>query len=93
LIRGERLIGAGADPGIRSLALAVALEALDQLANSAAQHGSRAQAAEEAAKATGRALLGRLGIEAGSTARSLPTSEKLLNLVAVLITGYSEKSQ
>jgi len=50
LIRGDLLIGTWLDPRIRRLALAVLLEALDQVAKPAAQHTPNARTAEESAQ-------------------------------------------
>jgi len=68
LLRAELLIGTGIDPRIRRLAVAALLEALDQVAEPAAEHTSRARSAEESAQVSEHAALaGLLIVSSGGT--------------------------
>ena len=60
---GERLIGTCLDPGLRRLALAVLLEALDQVAKPTAQHTPHTRTAEEPAQFAEHAALNALLID------------------------------
>src|SRR5690349_8556815 len=92
LIRAELLIGPRFNPGIRRLALAVLLKALDQVAKPATQQTSRTRTAEHPSQLAKHAAL--LIVRARCSAWLLLQPAKHFgNLVPVLITRNGEKSQ
>ena len=50
VVRGDRLVRAGADPGVRRMAVAALLESPEQVAEAAAQHAAGRGAAEQSAQ-------------------------------------------
>ena len=52
VVRGDLLVGAGADPRLRRTALSALLQFLDQIAKPAAEHAAGGSTAKQAAQAT-----------------------------------------
>ena len=102
LVRRQVLVGTGADPGFGGVAVAVLLETLQQLRETATEQSADARAsgaaeiseqAAEAALLAQAALLGHAACLSARSARIGRSAEHLRKLVPVLIARNGKKAQ
>src|SRR4029453_10294975 len=93
LRRTDRLIGSSTNPGIGRLTVAALFEAVDQFAKPTAQYAARTRTAEKPAQPSEHSARLPRTRRARSARCLLQPAEHLGDLVPVLVSGNSEKSQ